>query len=102
MNQQTKAPSHKFNVILDPATYAALTAMAQSQSVARGHIIRGAIRDRYKMLFQNEPTCANGQGCLCPINHTVQQQAALQKTDPAAPADPDKRTLIQPTLPQFP
>jgi hypothetical protein len=92
MPPNNPATGHSFNVKMDPATYAALTAMHQKEGLSRGQIIRKAIQARYDMLFRGALACADGQQCLCPINHTVRQQNGPQHT-PQAPADPDVRQL---------
>ena len=99
MPTRPKNQSVKFNVILDPATYAALSAMAEHELTVRAQIIRKALRERYRMTFENQPTCADGSGCLCPLNHQVRQQTQQAQPTRPAPPDPDTRKLLFPTGP---
>lgn len=67
------------NIQLSPVDKGMLEKMKDDTGKGFGALVREGIRLRFRMRFNNEPSCANGTACKCPQMH--QMQVARQTTD---------------------
>jgi len=67
------------NVQLSPIDKQMLEKLKEDTGKGMGTLIREGIRLRFRMRFNNEPSCASGLACKCPQMH--QMQVARQTTD---------------------
>lgn len=64
MNEPTR--SRQFNIMLSDDTYQRTRAHAATRETSIAQIVRTALLAYLDHEQRNEPTCANGQRCLCP------------------------------------
>lgn len=57
------------NVKLDPTERQMIAAMAEHSGLTMSLIVKQSIRARYAMQYDAQPTCADGNRCLCPQLH---------------------------------
>jgi hypothetical protein len=57
-------------IMFDTETLAQAKALQDNGRNSVAHVVRAAIRDRYNMMIDHRPTCANGGACHCPHTHT--------------------------------
>lgn len=67
------------NIQLSPIDKQMLEKLKGDTGKTFGALVREGIRLRFRMRFNNEPSCANGTACKCPQMH--QMQVARQTTD---------------------
>lgn len=65
------------NVQMPLACKAMVKEIARDEGVSAAKIVRELIELRYGQKFNNQPSCATGQRCLCPGMHSVQTQKSL-------------------------
>ena len=74
-----KKKSIPLNIQLSATDKEMLERLKADSGKGMGTLLREAIRLRFRMRFNNEPSCANGTPCKCPQMHQI--QAARQTTD---------------------
>jgi len=67
------------NVQLSPIEKQMLELLKADTGKGMGSLIREGVRLRFRMRFNNEPSCASGLACKCPQMH--QMQVARKTTD---------------------
>lgn len=72
MSKQPKVKTIEFNVKIDADQRAMLGQLATDSGLTMSEILRTSISTRFRMRFANEPSCVNGNRCLCPNMHRVQ------------------------------
>lgn len=65
-----------FNCRLDVGARRMLQELADDNGVTQSAIVRELIHNRYKMVKQGLPTCANGEGCIM-AGMWIQNKGAL-------------------------
>jgi len=76
------ATDRPFNVLLSPDHTAMLSQLAATCQCSRGHVLRDALRWRFAMHCNHQPTCATGQPCLVPALHQVGPVAPVPMPQP--------------------
>ena len=59
-------PNASFNVQIDAEMDNRLRALSAERKLPKSIVVRTAIRSFLAMEMDDEPTCSNGQRCLCP------------------------------------
>lgn len=65
------------NIQLSETSKEMLRQLKKDTGLGYGAILRDAIVMRYRMRFNNEPRCVDGQSCKCPHLHQIQQADKL-------------------------
>lgn len=88
----------KFTILLDEATNKQLLALKHAEHMSKGAFIRALINRCATMTYSMQPTCADGQRCMCPQMHAYTPAPAVGQAA-GMPPDPDlvKRALYPET-----
>ncbi len=65
-----------------------LESLARDTGKGMATILREAIKLRYLMRFNNDPSCSDGQACKCPQMHRIQRPEELSNADLLALGEP--------------
>lgn len=68
---------HEFNVKLDQTDRDMLSQLADDANTSQATVLRNSIKHHFRQRFANEPTCANGNRCLCPNMHSIRSDSKL-------------------------
>ena len=77
----------KLNIQLSATDKEMLERMKKETGKGMGTLIREAITARFRMRYNNEPSCADCTACKCPQMHQVQSPNTTSNADLLA-ADP--------------
>lgn len=95
----------KFTILLDEATNKQLMGLKHAEHMSKGAFIRALINRCATMTYSREPTCADGQRCMCPQMHHYAPSATAAFPG-TVPPDPDTIPrapfAFDPTVPYLP
>lgn len=73
---QVKTKTVEFNVKISADERKMLGKIAEARKTSMAEVLRATITQNFRMLFANEPSCVNGNSCLCPQMHHLRSADA--------------------------
>jgi len=78
---RTKLKTKILNCQMEPYIAEMLTQMNLKTGLTKAQLVREGIISRFRMMYANEPHCADNTSCKCPAMHTVQPATRISDED---------------------